>query len=152
MNSLFNVHTVASYLHHINDDEELSPIRLQSGLYFLFAYYGSVYPTIDSKKYPKYLFDATFEAWKYGSVIKKVHENSKQELYSLTKIQKAVNEIESNTEIAHFIQDTFAQIKSISDFELIHRNYQDEVWQNAYCNKTEINKDDIINEYKTKYT
>ena len=59
--------------------ETPSRIKIQKTLYLLFAFYGATYGSIESsnsdednefsgQEYPKYLFDAQFEAWKYGPV------------------------------------------------------------------------------------
>ena len=68
---------------------EISPVKLQKGLYFLFAFYINTYaikPQQDVVEtefnFPKYLFEADFEAWTYGPVIRDVYLKFKNKEYT----------------------------------------------------------------------
>lgn len=89
--------------------ENISPLRLQKTLYFLFAYYGASYGQLSkSKEYkvtqneslnlPEYLFDAQFEAWQYGPVIRDVYVSNKYSLdYNDIDFSMSNFEIEDKT-------------------------------------------------------
>jgi uncharacterized phage-associated protein len=155
--TVFNsVHTVAKYLHYFKKD--ISPLKLQKSLYFLFAYHGALHGKQikegvfeGTSNIPEYLFDAEFEAWKYGPVIREVYAANKQNDYTDENIAEAVREIESKHEVKHFIDELFKQIDSVSDFGLVDRSHQDDVWKNAYKNGTTIDKELIIGEYIERY-
>ena len=71
--------------------EKPSRIKIQKTLYLLYAFYGATYGNLNlnedeenefvGQNYPKYLFDANFEAWRYGPVEKEVYANDKKGLY-----------------------------------------------------------------------
>ncbi|MFZ3590005.1 Panacea domain-containing protein [Bacillus sp. DJP31] len=155
--TVFNsVHTVAKYLYHLNN--EISPIKLQKSLYFLFAYYGALYGINKedgvfegSPNSPRYLFDSEFEAWKYGPVIREVFNVNKQDGYQEVEIIEAVKEVVSKNEVKSFIDELFNQINSVSDFGLVDRSHQDFVWKNAFKSGILMDKDHIIDEYMEKY-
>jgi uncharacterized phage-associated protein len=156
---LFSVNTMAKYLYSLN--KNLSPLKLQKSLYFLFAYYGALYSKQNeegvfegSLNTPKYLFDADFEAWKYGPVIRDVYFGNKDGVYNSDDegIKLAVDEVSENIEIKKFIDEMFEQINSVSDFGLVDRSHEDKVWQNAYKTEGKImNHDEIIEEYTQRY-
>lgn len=152
-----NVDNLVEYLFH--KFGKLSPLKLQKGLYFLYAYYGGQYG--ESKEsdgvieqsysdYPNRLFNADFEAWTYGPVIREVWKKHKDGQYNL------VNEpnVEGvDREILMFIDDLFEQINSVSDFSLVDRSHEDKTWKNAFDKgqSTKLNNDNLILEYKEKY-
>lgn len=155
----FRVDTIASYLYHLKPD--ISPIKLQKSLYFLFAYYGALYGaepkeganegTVGSGKY---LFDANFQAWQYGPVIREVWANDRDNYYSQPdKIRDAIAEIGQEPEIKKFIDELFEQIDAVSDFKLVDRSHQDEAWKRAYekGQSTVMDNEEIIREYREKY-
>jgi uncharacterized phage-associated protein len=151
-----NVHTVAKYLYSIK--ENISPLKLQKSLYFLFAYHGALYGKNvqdgvfeGSTNTPEYLFDAEFEAWKYGPVIRDVYAVNKHEGYTPEEIQEAVDEVSKKPETKQFIDELFKQIDSVSDFGLVDRSHQDDVWKNAFKTSAKMEKDMIIGEYIEKY-
>lgn len=141
----------------------LTPIKLQKGLYFLYAYYGATYGitygkleeldgiserNYDDYQFPPRLFDADFEAWTYGPVIRKVWKKHKNSEYNPEE-----NDLNVNGEILLFINELFEQINSVSDFSLVDRSHEDESWSDAYSKgkSTNINKEQLIKEYKDKY-
>ncbi|WP_340018375.1 type II toxin-antitoxin system antitoxin SocA domain-containing protein [Paenibacillus sp. FSL H3-0457] len=155
----FDVDTVASYLYHINPS--ISPLKLQKGLYFLFAYHGALYgEKVEDGVFegtigmPKYLFDAEFEAWQYGPVIRYVYFSDRDGDYVAdNKPEKAKFEIEKEPEVKKFIDELFEQIDSVSDFKLVDRSHQDEAWKSAYKKgqSTPMNNELIIQEYREQY-
>jgi uncharacterized phage-associated protein len=150
---------IANYLYKLNP--EISPIKLQKALYFLYAYHGGVYFTQESEgeaegvKEPKTLFEASFEAWKYGPVIREVyHKNKNGELGNPRDIEEADALISHFPEEKKFIDDLFSQINSVSDFSLVERSHQDKVWKGSFESDFTIkyiNKLDLIDEYKKSY-
>ncbi|MBD8839503.1 DUF4065 domain-containing protein [Paenibacillus sp. CFBP 13594] len=157
--SHFNVDTIAFYLNHLK--KEISPIKLQKSLYFLFAYHGATYGhelgegvSEGSNISTKQLFDAKFEAWKFGPVIREVYVKDKRGEYTdVAGIRDAVEQVSAEHEIKNFIDDLFGQIDSVSDFQLVERSHQDNAWKNAYqvAQSTEIDNEFLITEYKTRY-
>ena len=80
--------------------ETPSRIKIQKTLYLLFAFYGATYGSIESsnsdednefsgQEYPKYLFDAQFEAWKYGPVENEIYAREKRGQYEGVSLSNA---------------------------------------------------------------
>lgn len=145
---------------------KLSPLKLQKGLYFLFAYYGAIYG--NSEKFnsevdydlPRYLFPAKFLAWDYGPVIEEVYFNNRNSHYDnyvvnnniLIEIENAYfKENNVNKEVELFINELFDEVINTSDFSLVDRSHEDKVWQNAYSRgrNIEMPEDEIVEEYLT---
>lgn len=136
---------------------EISPVKLQKGLYFLFAFYINTYaikPQQDVVEtefnFPKYLFEADFEAWTYGPVIRDVYLKFKNKEYTPRQYLFS----KENKEIELFIKDVMEMILKKSDFALVDRVQEDIAWQKAYQNKNSniINIKDIEDEYLQKYS
>jgi len=152
-----NPDTVAFYL--FSKKPDISPIKLQKGLYFLFAYFGAFYGKTEEEdvsegngEKPKYLFNGSFEAWKYGPVIREVYAKYKSHYYNDEEMKKqAVKEVESHSEVKKFIDDLFGQIDGVSDFGLVDRSHIDESWSHAYEKKVSMDNDSIVKEYIEKY-
>ena len=134
---------------------EIGPLKLQKGLYFLFAFYINTY-SIEPKTevieteniFPKYLFQADFEAWTYGPVIRDVYLKFKEKQYTSRQYPFS----EKDKEIEIFIKDVIEMIVEKSDFALVDRVQEDIAWQKAYQNKNSniINIKDIEDEYLEK--
>lgn len=158
-NYLFHVDTLASYLYSLKNN--ISPLKLQKSLYFLFAYHGAVYTQETDEgvfegtsQAPKYLFNGQFEAWQYGPVIRSVYNNDKRGVYSDPQsIERAVEDVSKEVEVKKFIDELFSQIDSVSDFKLVDRSHQDDSWKEAYCQgqSTLMDNEQIIQEYQNKY-
>jgi uncharacterized phage-associated protein len=150
-----SVHTVARYLFSLKED--LSPLKLQFSLYFLYAYYGAIVKSQKDngfkRNYPDRLFDSNFEAWKYGCHIKEVYEMYKKGGYNDTTERKmAVKEVKKQKHIKKMIDELFHQIDSYNDFTLLDRNHMDRCWKEAYLSDTkEIDNEQIVEEYIEKY-
>ncbi len=137
--------------------QEIGPLKLQKGLYFLFAFYINTYsvePQTDiierENIFPKYLFQADFEAWNYGPVIRDVYLKFKEKQY----IPRQYPFSEKDKEIEIFIKDVMGMIVEKSDFALVDRVQEDIAWQKAYHNKNSniINIKDIEDEYLQNYS
>lgn len=149
--------------------ETPSRIKIQKTLYLLFAFYGATYGSIESsnsdeenefsgQEYPKYLFDAQFEAWRYGPVENEIYAREKGGQYEGVSLSDA--EIDSffdtieKKNIKAFIENIVSQAKQIDDFSLVERTHQDESWREVYKegqNHIPMDKDAIIKEYTQKY-
>ena len=135
---------------------EIGPLKLQKGLYFLFAFYINTYSVeprqniIETESnFPKYLFDADFEAWTYGPVIHNVYLKFKNKEYTPHQYPF----YEKDKEIKIFINDVMEMVLEKSDFALVDRVQEDIAWQKAYQNKNSniINIKDIEDEYLQNY-
>ena len=133
----------------------LSPLKLQKGLYFFFAFYAGTYSGGDevgvkeeSYDYPKYLFKGDFEAWTYGPVIRDVYNKNKNDEYQPEEYKFGSQSIDK--EIESFIDDVGSMIVKKSDFALVDRSHEDKSWQEAIekGNSTPIPMEEIANEYK----
>lgn len=116
---------------------EIRPLKLQKGLYFLFAFYINTYsvePKIETIEteyaFPKYLFKSDFEAWTYGPVIRDVYLKFKNKEYTPRQYQFS----KKDEEIEIFIKDVMEMILEKSDFALVDRVHEDLSWQKAYKN------------------
>lgn len=153
-----NVDTLVQYLY--SRFGNLSPLKLQKGLYFLYAYYGAVYGEAKQSEgeseqdllYPSRLFDETFEAWTYGPVVRSVYNKNKSEHYKPNKDME-LDEFKEYPDIQRFIDELFEQINSVSDFSLVDRSHEDLVWKAAYDKgkSTVMDNEAIIREYREKY-
>ena len=120
----------------------ISPLKLQKGLYFLFAYYTQFYGNKlemadgsseqDFSEYPKYLFDEDFEAWRYGPVIKEVYFKNREGDYT-DNYTESIFESEQGHEIKLFIDDLLEDLMTTSDFNLVDRSHEDQSWVEAYA-------------------
>lgn len=153
-----DVNYLASYLHELKPD--ISPIKLQKSLYFLYAYHGAFYNQKASEEVSEgtladneELFPANFEAWKYGPVIRDVYFKKKSNEYANEqKIAEAVSVVKRNPEVKKFIDDLFRQLDSVSDFALVDRSHMDDAWKKAFNDGQQyMDKDMLLREYTEKY-
>jgi len=145
--------------------DSLSPLKLQKGLYFLYAYYSAMYgSTRDDEEteitynLPSELFPVEFEAWNYGPVIRSVYIERKigEEKYKKMARDLDCDQLFNSNdkkEVQSFVDDLFAQINRASDFSLVDRSHEDKAWENAFSKgkSTIIPNETIINEYKIKF-
>ncbi|AXI67632.1 hypothetical protein DP112_06005 [Streptococcus suis] len=134
---------------------ELSPLKLQKSLYFLFAFYAGTYSDgeeigvrEESYDYPRYLFKGDFEAWTYGPVIRDVYFKNKENKYTAREYDFGVQPVDK--ELSSFIDDVGNMIIKKSDFALVDRSHEDKSWKDAIekGNSTRIPMEEIANEYK----
>lgn len=139
-----NVDDLVNHLFYKEPD--ITPLRLQINLYFLFAFYIGTYQ--NKNDYPEYLFDANFEAWHYGPTIKQVHLNQEEGKYTPREFIFGNHKIDQ--EISRFINDLLNQIIDRSDFSLVDRLHEDPTWRKAINNGkfSIMSKEDIASEYK----
>lgn len=143
-----NVNTLAGYIKKCLSNP--TPLKIQKSLYFLWAFYSATYGNISSddnkngefglqSHYPKYLFNAVFEAWQYGPVINSVYADYKNnqiievgsdELKSSMNFEDSGQQ--NKVEILSFINNLLDQIDDVNDFGLIRRTQQDSAWENAF--------------------
>lgn len=143
---------------------EISGIKLQKSLYFLFAYWGAFVRksnkdnSIEEKiSLPEYLFNDEIQAWTYGPVVSNVYRNIESiKLFSDdSEITKIKQQLSQKTSIYCFINDLLKDIFEISDFKLVDMSHQDKCWRDNYIESDEkhnrvIDKESIINEYFSK--
>jgi len=152
------------YEENINK-RDISPIKLQKSLYFLFAYWGQFIGKakeenssveINFNNFSEYLFDEDIQAWTYGPVIPEIYNWEKSRIIKNEKIPN--NYLEKSDDelvIKEFIDYLLPQLFDISDFGLVDLSHQDECWKrhyNAQANehKEVIPKEEIIYEYCNK--
>lgn len=141
MTYLFPKEQVAQYLlDNLSND---TPIKIQKGLYFLWAYYSATYGNIDSSNnaqsefdsmdpYPEFLFEPNFQAWMYGPVDPDIYHQYKSEenpQFSETKINF---DSTNKKEIQKFMDNFIRQINEVNDFGLVSRSHQDSAWSSVY--------------------
>lgn len=139
-------------------------IKVQKTMYLLFAFYGATYGQIskesnkedfDGQTFPPLLFDANFQAWRYGPVDFDIYRDEKNGVFEANEeLIINLDDFES-TNVKQFIDDLAAQTDGIDDFSLVDRTHQDNVWIDNFDEGTayiEINNKDIINEYRERYT
>lgn len=150
------VEELVSYLESKLDNA--TPLKIQKSLYFLWAFYAATYGSIDYSqesdfseipKYPKRLFPATFEAWKYGPVLNRVYAENKHNSIDPDYKKKPKNKMEKDVWV--FIDDMISQINPVNDFGLVARSHQDKAWQDAFKKgelHSKMKEEDIIRDYK----
>ena len=143
---------------------DISAIKLQKTLYFLFAYWGGFVRksntalNVEEKiKLPEYLFNDRIEAWTYGPVIPDVyrHIGVIESFGEKKDFESAICKVKTNPRVISFIDDLLKDIFSVSDFRLVDISHQDKCWINNYSesdkkHNNEIPKDAIINEYLSR--
>lgn len=156
-----DVKELAAYIQKKYSEEkqkEISPIKLQKSLYFLFAYWGGtvrkskMYPDAveeNFSKFSEYLFDEDFEAWVYGPVVPVVYREK--------DISKFYNEkmFEGKEKIKEFIDDLLKDLFETGDFTLVDVSHSDNSWKNNFDYNDDfhdniISKEEIIEEYSRK--
>lgn len=138
-------------------------IKVQKSLYLLYAFYGATYGQLfkhedkedfDGQTYPKELFNANFQAWRYGPVEYDVYRNEKADMYDGVEEIEMKTDTEENINIKRFIDSLVSQIDKMDDFSLVDRTHQDNVWLNNYKEGNlyiEMSNEDIVKEYKERY-
>ena len=139
---------------------EISPIKLQKSLYFLFAYWGQYIKKnkenkdsveVDYSNYSENLFNDRIEAWTYGPVIPEVFVAEKSGFLE----ENIEDYLEDDIVKKEFIDNLLYQLFEIDDFGLVRLSHEDECWKRNYVetderHNREIPKEEIIDEYFTK--
>lgn len=142
---------------HRNDyGDDISPIKLQKGLYFLFAFWGGQVIKQKNNKnleiemnFDENLFDADFVAWAYGPVDKNVYSKYKK---MSDDEKKLINQNKLNCEkvIKDFVDNLLDRIFASNDFGLVDLSHEDEVWKKNHKYSDKMPSEDIINEYASR--
>lgn len=144
-----DVDDLATYLCKLNPI--ITPIKLQKGLYFLYAYYLGIFSNfnandeftgtseVDDKNfYPEELFAADFVAWKLGPVILSVVQKHKDGVYMQAVKSLDVGEVfELDTslglELKLWVDDFFLnRVCQMNDFALVDRSRVDRAYSLAW--------------------
>ncbi len=137
---------------------KISPIKLQKGLYLLYAFWAQFANKLNKNgegvseiegSYKLDLFDASFEAWEYGSVDRELYQ-----LYNSDSIKEVTSKelfLDIEDTIVTFINDMLSQLYLINDFSLVDLLHEDNAWRSVYSKYPNgdgkmINQE-IINEY-----
>lgn len=157
---------------YINDKHKelfgknVSSIKLQKSLYFLFAYWGGMVEKSlrnpdsveeDFANYSNHLFEDEIQAWTYGPVIPNVYYDFKRHYahhYNRIDFEEQLLE-ECDGKLKPFIDDLLEEIFMISDFRLVDISHEDQAWKNRYIvnelqHSTVIPKGAILDEYAIK--
>lgn len=151
------------YKQNSDNSGDISSIKLQKALYFLFAFWGGFIQKSedgqveeDYKKYNKYLFYNRIEAWTYGPVIPDVYYAIKNGEITKYRSKNPLHEIFCDDEFIYDnINSILKDIYEISDFKLVAISHDDECWKNKYKNNDqkhnkEISKEEIVKEYAVR--
>ena len=139
---------------------DISAIKLQKSLYFLFAYWGGFVRKArifkksvedDFSEYDEKLFDEKIEAWAYGPVVPCVYREKNLASYRNDKI------FEGKEKIKEFIDGVINDLLDVSEFTLVEISHQDSAWKNHFNTKVGffdhnevIPAEEIISEYARK--
>lgn len=144
-------------------DPDISPLRLQKTIYFLFAFYGRIFGKLhvdnekeedgifegsDDDSYPKYLFEEDFEAWKFGPVLRTVYAENKQNRIEPEEWKPKDYKEE---QVLEMFEEAIEAINNLGDFELVERTHEDVAWKNALKPTGapgRMDKEEIINDYE----
>lgn len=148
---------------------EISPIKLQKTLYFLYAnwagyvesakitFQGSpVTEATDIAKLNSELFEPNFEAWAYGPVDREVYYDfNRSTLINGKLAESAINSLmKENIECFNFIDVYSKRLFNTSDFGLVDLSHRDECWIKNFDGSMfkPIKGSEIVEEYVKKYT
>lgn len=143
-----NVDDLATYLCKVYP--AITPIKLQKGLYFLYAYYVGTFTNTDLAKkiegdeygdvsfYPPELFKPEFQAWQLGPVLPDVYQKFKHNFYKRKAEHFNPEELFPQDdplamEMKLFIDDFFLKrVCRMNDFVLVDRSHTDKAWIEAW--------------------
>lgn len=124
--------------------KEISPIKLQKCLYFVFAEVSAKTSIKTEDNKVAYLFEGKFEAWPYGPVDKKIYSEFKN-----NKLM-GISRLEITESIKEYIDDILEQLFCISDFRLVDISHMDSEWKTKIKvkNGTKLmSNEKILNDY-----
>ena len=156
-----NVKELAAYIqkkYEKDKGKDISPIKLQKSLYFLFAYWGGIVRKSklckelveeDYSTFSECLFEEDIEAWVYGPVVPIVYHE--QNLISFYKENLFVGK----EKLKDFVDGLLKELFEVSDFTLVEISHNDNAWKNNFCyeegfHNSIIPKEEIISEYARK--
>lgn len=145
--------------------KEITPIKLQKSLYFLFAYWGgfirknnnNTHYVEDNLELSEYLFEDVFQAWVYGPVIPEIFRKYKEQKLDYKELD--INSIfdDKDVIVKETIDSLLNELFEVSDFKLVSISHEDNCWKNHFDifaqehNET-IPSEEIINEYALRET
>lgn len=162
---LIDKDTLVRYLLTTHEElfqSEISRIKLQKSLYFLYAYW--IRTLNDSKQGENELTDLTnglsdklfksnFRAWSYGPVdidVYNAHKTNELKPLSTNDYMKFITELTSeNLMITQFLVPMTRRILNTSDFALVDLSHRDTAWLNNKSNypNSHISHEDIVKDY-----
>lgn len=167
---MFNALDLAVYIsgkYYRDNGIEISGIKLQKSLYFLFAYWGGFirrsknnknFVEQDLSSYDELLFNNQIQAWTYGPVVPEVYHNIEAYKQTLNgNYERVVEKIseQGNGFVKQFIDDLLNDIFKLGDFKLVDISHEDKSWINHYDYNDDyhnevITPEEIICEYASK--
>lgn len=162
-----DIFTLVDYVRYLygytHDYREISPIKLQKSLYFLFAFWGGMvekskdnanFVEYNCSNYSPYLFKEQFEAWVYGPVIPEVYKRFKDGNETVPKSYN-VSLFNGDTFLKETIDSILSDIFSVADFKLVSISHEDTCWKNHFdiedfVHEDIIPREEIINEYSKR--
>ena len=149
----------------LKEGAQISPIKLQKGLYFLYAMWGGkvLLAKGESKQdteaddlygaWDEYLFEASFAAWKYGPVDENIWiwYKNKQNIDDLTGRLKFVDKCSYQDEVVNYVDELLVRIFATSDFGLVDLSHEDICWQSKVGSNSPMSNKEIIEEYAKRY-
>lgn len=161
-NYLFDsVDKMVNYLLFLNKD--ITPLRLQKTLYFLYAYYGATYGQLsveeeegimeEGNSFWTRLFPVEFEAWKFGPVVDEVYHKFKEKNLHYEE-EDWIPNCEKEEMVKTFSDNLINQLNEVGDFELVERSHLDLAWKEANkkdCRHSKLNDELIIKDYVENY-
>lgn len=143
---------------------KISPIKFQKGLFFLYAFWaqfanrlntnGEGVSEVVADDVELELFDAKFEAWKYGPVDRELYQKYNYDTIDyVTPVELFKSEQDT---VVTYINDMLSQLYEINDFSLVDLSHEDKVWVKTYeenpCGDGEMPSGEIISEYILRET
>lgn len=139
----------------------ITPIKLQKALYFLYAFWGGIvmeaklmashegcFQVEDEtiKDLDPHLFDANFEAWSFGPVDREIYLAYKNDKLHVTKSNDLL--VNADLLVSGFVKSTLVRIFNTNDFALVDLACEDDSWKMAYANENKkMDSNLIIQEY-----
>lgn len=162
--AICNARTLAAYVSEYYKNKkgtDISAIKLQKSLYFLFAYWGGFIRkakmfkgAVEDEFYKncdEYLFDDKIEAWAYGPVVPCVYREKQLMNYRNDKI------FEGKEKVKEFVDGIIDDLINVSEFSLVEISHKDLAWKRHFNPKEDffshnetIPPEDIISEYSRK--
>ena len=155
---IFDVLDLAKFLNFFHNKQygkDISPLKLQKVLFFLFGEWGAFvkksFVDNDGKElvsYSPYLFDGDFEAWVYGPVVNEVYRKFQNEQLR----EEEIFDTDEKKYVGHFIMDLCTELFELSDFRLVELSHQKDCWKKKFIidekfHNQMMDKDEIINEF-----
>lgn len=155
---IFSALDVAKYLNYLHNEiygRNISPLKLQKVLFFLFGEWGAFIQKASNdndgkelQEYSKYLFYDDFQSWVYGPVINDVYKKFNNE-------KMAYEDIFANDNLRYvgdFIKDLAKELFELSDFKLVELSHQMQCWKKKFdteqiYHNNIMDRDEIIDEF-----